>query len=149
MDHKNRFFCSFKCETRGEGHISHLKPQKNLFICVAHMHPGHLSPNHLAKFKWPRICRSEIDLEFCFCFMSGHCDAGRVPVSATLVMSPGTACVSRLTWRTEPGEPCFHLGRNRDPVAAVWGVISMVTVRTVTTWMMRWNTGENWSTSGA
>ncbi len=36
-------------------HISHLKPRKNLVIFVAHRHPGPLSPNHLAKFKWPRI----------------------------------------------------------------------------------------------
>ena len=36
-------------------HTSHLKSRKNLFIFVAHRHPGPLSPNHLAKFKWPHV----------------------------------------------------------------------------------------------
>ena len=31
--------------------FSNLKPWKNLSICVAHRHPGPLSPNYLAKFK--------------------------------------------------------------------------------------------------
>ncbi len=70
--HQNKyFFVSRTCEKKQshlclskevsvghrEGHISHIKHRKNLVICVAHRHPGPISPNHLAKFKQPRVYR--------------------------------------------------------------------------------------------
>ncbi len=52
-----RFFPGFICEIwpSWRVYISHIKPRKNLVIFVAHRHPGPLSPNHLAKFKRPRV----------------------------------------------------------------------------------------------
>ena len=35
--------------------ISHIKPWKNLFISVAHRHPGPKSPFQMAKFKRPHV----------------------------------------------------------------------------------------------
>ncbi len=41
--------------SRREAPILYIKPRKNLVIFVAHRHPGPLLPNHLPKFKWPRV----------------------------------------------------------------------------------------------
>ena len=41
-----------KCKIAYKAHIT---PQKNLFIFVAHRHPGPKSPNHLANFKRPTL----------------------------------------------------------------------------------------------
>ena len=57
----NRFFAALNMRygppavSIRQGHITHIKPRKNLVIFVAHRHPGPLWPNHLAKFKRPRV----------------------------------------------------------------------------------------------
>ncbi len=43
---------------------NNIMPRKNLVIFVAHRHPGPLSPNHLAKFKRPRVHDDFIGLIF-------------------------------------------------------------------------------------
>ncbi len=58
MGHKNDLiFFRLSIDTSGVPYAT-FKATKNLFIFVAHRHPGPLTPNHLAKFKRPRVWRS-------------------------------------------------------------------------------------------